>query len=191
MSQINNRNKVPTQKDTVFKIIKNYLGNDYNPDISVKEFLWNKDKLYLGDNRRHGQDFISITKLVYKGLLDGSVPTKLKNSYQIKEYATRITHYWLKNDPRLNGGVKASQMNKRVSVQTKLKWAHKTDRQLQEMCKLLNTVKEVDQYEVKYHILIRKIELMIEAFEIDQSSIPNEFLIELEPYIGSKKNSAA
>lgn len=175
-----------TQKDAIFEIIKNALGNEYNPNVPVKNALYVTTPTYEGVTKNLNSTFRKISKQVYEGLVDGSIPSKITTEYKRKEYSTRIIHYWLKNDPRLNGGSSAHEKKKKLKDFHKLlqpsllrqrhiqlKFAN--DPQLSSLEELLSqTNLEIDRFELSYNLYKRSIELILETFEINSPALVEE-----------------
>lgn len=89
------------QKEAIFRIITGVLGNRFHPGVDVAPLV--NERPDLSDAR---PALKQIIEQVYRGLLTGVILSKFNpkveairtiEDQRIREYANRITHYWIKH----------------------------------------------------------------------------------------------
>lgn len=169
-----------TQKEAIFQIIIRVAGDLYQPGISMKPVLWGQADHQYGRARSPNCPFDKIVREVYDGLTDGSIPSKLTSNYDRKEYASRIVHYWLRHDRRLNGGQPGTRMARHKRKQITLLERIKTDPTIIALRESLKAVAtEDDRQEVQNYIKGRTFVLILETYEVSVQSIPENIRTEL------------
>lgn len=170
-----------TQKEAIFQIVKKISGSLYQPGVPMKPVLWEKADPNYGRSRRANCPFDAIVEAVYEGLSNGSIPSKLDSDYERRKYASRIVHYSLRHDKRLNGGLSNTRTvkKKKLSIQDLLK----NDRAIKAMNSLMsNHLSSEDQAEIQSFIVGRMFTLILEANDIDFESIPENVRDELKMF---------
>jgi hypothetical protein len=143
-----------TQKEAIFQIIKRVAGYLYRPGVSMKPLLWEQTDHCYGRARSASCPFDKIVREVYQGLRSGTIPSKISSDYDREAYASRIVHYWLKHDKRLNGGQVASRMANTKKKQIVLQDRVRTDpmmNALRELLKSLTTTEDRQEVQRNQH----------------------------------------
>lgn len=172
-----------TQKEAIFQIVRRIAGDLYQPGVSMKALLWEQTDHCYGRARRAMCPFDKIVREVYSGLSGGSIPSKITSDYERRGYSSRIVHYWLKHDKRLNGGQPATRMAKTRRKQIAILERISTDPVLKAMRALLHTLdKNDDRHEVQTAINGRTFTLVLEINEISMDAVPENLRKELSLY---------
>lgn len=172
-----------TQKEAIFQIIKRVAGDLYKPGFEMKPILWEQTDHSYGRARSPSCPFDKIVREVFEALSSGSIPSKLTSEYDRKEYASRIVHYWLKHDKRLNGGQPGTRMAKTKKKQIALLDRLSTDPVLKAMKTLQLTLeKEEDRREVESHIQGRIFTIILETHEVSLEAVPENIRNQLHLY---------
>lgn len=188
-----------SQKDAVFDIIKSILGASYDPKTGVEGLIAKKADGYIRP-RWNSELLERMIALVAQGLQDGTVPSKYNSSsyeLQIRQYANRITHYWITHDTRLNGNTSGTREPKLKARNYAIKHNLANDLLLK---KLRYSQAQVATLEDGLHahlwILGRSFEVVLEAYGINPSELPEDvqkhlyFNGELSPWKETKKKAA-
>lgn len=169
-----------TQKEAIFLIITEVAGNLYQPGVVMKPILWEQTDHNYGRARSPLCPFDKIVRRVFEGLTDGTIPSKLTSNYDRQEYASRIVHYWLKHDKRLNGGQPATRMAKDKRKQIAILERLATDPMLEAIRAALKVyTKQEDQDLLELHMIGRKFTLILETYGISVDAIPENLRSEL------------
>lgn len=172
-----------TQKEAIFQIIKRVAGDLYRPGVEMKPILWSQTDHCYGRARSPSCPFDKIVREVHVALSNGSIPSKLTSDYDRKEYASRIVHYWLKHDKRLNGGQPGTRIAKIKKKQIALLDRLSTDPTLKEMKALqLNLENGEDRREVEQFIRGRIFSIILETHEISFDAIPENIRNQIHLY---------
>lgn len=172
-----------TQKEAIFQIIKRVAGDLYKPGVEMKPILWDQTDHCYGRARSPNCPFDKIVREVFEALSNGSIPSKLTSEYDRKEYASRIVHYWLKHDKRLNGGQPGTRMAKAKKKQIALLDRLSTDPVLKAMKALQLTLEKVeDRQEVECHIQGRIFTIILETHEVSLEAVPENIRNQLHLY---------
>lgn len=96
-----------SQKEAIFKIVKEILGPLYSPSEGMRPYFGNQhtrndQTLFPRSQEGDYRMKLAVTKLV-KLIEEGKVD--YDSSQPSQKYARNIIFNWLKKDPRLNGGV--------------------------------------------------------------------------------------
>lgn len=201
MKQIKRGTTGLTQKEAIFRIFKKVMGPQFVEGRDVRPTLCVKSNVY-GRANWDASHLNRIMHEIYLGLEDGSIPSKLndetsetknRSKYTVeklrREYANRITHYWMKHDKRLNGGQIATRMANEKKKQIVLLDRVKTDpmmNALRELLKSLTTTE--DRHEVQQYISSRIFEIILETFSISPKVIPQVVLDEMGLLRASQDN---
>lgn len=173
-----------TQKEAIFRIFKHALGTQFYPGMDVKKVLCTKPNSY-GRAKWDSSYLNRIIHEVYEGLCNGTIPSKLNSNSEghsesyfnqlRREYANRITHYWMKNDKRLNGAVSGSRMatdkKKRIVLTDRLN----SDPALRAMKALyIQQQDDAAKFEIETYLMGRVFSIVLETYGIDLNSLPQE-----------------
>lgn len=180
-----------TQKDAIFQIAKSIAGELYRSDVPMKPLLWKQTDHEHGRIRSPNCPFNKIVEAVYSGLLDGSIPSEIKTDHERRAYSSRIVHYWLKHDKRLNGGQVGSRIVKSEQRLKELEWKLKSDDQLKTMKKIAPTLSEIKQLEMSQYIMGRTFKAILEVYDVSVSELPESLLEELKIVISAESEKKA
>lgn len=179
-----------TQKDAVFEVIKGVLGADYNPKVSVESMIARKSNGYVKP-QWHSTVLDQMISLVAQGLRDGSIPSKYNSSssnLELKQYANRITHYWITHDKRLNGNTSGTRTPKRKARNYAIKHNLANDILLKKFRSSQMQVETLeDGLQVHLWIMGRSFRVVLEAYGIDPSELPDE--VQRDLYFNSEESS--
>ena len=172
-----------TQKEAIFQIISGVLGARLAPGANVESLIAHKT---AGDlkPRWHSPELDKMIALVSEGLLDGTVPSKYNSASdrgKVREYANRITHYWIRHDRRLNGGQSGTRASKKKQRETGLQARLKFDPQLKALHELFEKCPyQTDRLEIETFIMGRTFAILLETFEVDREEIPQSLRARLK-----------
>jgi len=141
--------KKKSQKDVVFKIVCDVLGELYSAEKPMRKYFEHAHKSsYLEKHRErlHPEAYERTKKAVtrFVDLINSRQIQRPKNCFDERDlfiYGRRILFNWLRKDPRLNGGKKYSPTSSPRSggVPAKINYALKQlagDEQIDELLKL-------------------------------------------------------
>lgn len=164
-----------TQKEAIYQIISGVLGSRLQPGVEVEDLIANKP---AGDlhPRWNSPELLKMIDLVSVGIIDGTIPSKYNSGSQLKrirEYSNRITHYWLRNDRRLNGGFSGTRVSKKKQRAVILQSRIKNDPQLKALKHYYKKCEtESERLELEAFIKGRTFSIILDAFDVDKSEIP-------------------
>lgn len=172
-----------TQKEAIFRIFKQVLGERYYPGMDVKKVLCIKANTY--GRAKWDSSFLNrIIIEIYEGLCSGAIPSKLNSNSEghserhldnlRREYANRITHYWMKHDKRLNGSVSGSRMAMDRKRQIALEVRLNSDPMMKSMKAMLQEQEPNSalQFEIQTYLMGRLCRHLLETYGIDIDGLP-------------------
>lgn len=185
-----------TQKDAVFEVVKRVLGSSYDPTVSVESLILKKPDGYVKP-QWHSPVLDQMIALVAQGLANGTIPSKYNSStsdVQIRQYANRITHYWITHDKRLNGNTSGTRRSKVKTRNYAIKHNLTNDILLKKLASRQNQVETLeDGLQVHLWIMGRSFRVVLEAYGIDPEELPEEIQkslylnTALSPWLDKKK----
>lgn len=180
-----------SQKEAVFQIIKQALGDQFQEGMDVKSTICLSSRLNYGEMRTRSPLLFKIIHNVSAAIIDRTIrskwnPDKELHSYSIEKieidrYANRIVHYWLKHDKRLNGGQIGARITKQKRQQIVIEGRLKSDPSLISLKKLKDTLSsQVELLEVESFIVGRITAIVFEVLEVDTSPLSSEIKTKLK-----------
>lgn len=166
-----------TQKDAVFEVVKGVLGKNYDPKVSVESMIAHKSDGYVKP-QWHSSVLDQMIALVAQGLRDGTVPSKYNSSnseLQIRQYANRITHYWITHDKRLNGNTSGTRTSKLKARNIAIKHRLANDAILNKFRSRQMRAETLEEgLQIHLWIMGGGFRVVLEAYGIDPSELPEE-----------------
>lgn len=174
-----------TQKEAIFQIIKSIVGDLLQPSVPLKPLILNPKVHTHGRTRRQSNPFDrfdifdSVVEEVCKGLVSGLIPSKPREYAEHLKYASRIVHYWLKHDTRLNGGQIGSRVAKSERRKKELTWKLRSDAQLKNL-KALASEHANNKDEINQYVMGHTFKIILEVYGVNISELPTELLEDLK-----------
>lgn len=154
------------QKEAVFQIVKTVLATRYQDGMKANDVLNYEEKITIADR-------------VMVGIKNGSIPHK--GGVPHSRYGYLILNYWLRNDKRLNGGVRGASPISLGRLEHRYETLKQANILLQDLIKIRNhsELPEEKRIEADNHIWVLQLQTFIKASGINLLQLSDDVLKEL------------